>query len=162
MKKSTYWRIAPFGIIGLGLLFRVFINPSDPPNAALFIGRFHSMIVHFPIGLLLLAVLLESACSGIPHWTFFLHDQAALAGGRCGGRRSGPCRPLSGNGPRLRSRHAFLAQASGDRDSDSFLYSLRRSACLKATPERRSTAFMSAYLLYCAASWRSAGTWVAC
>ncbi len=59
MKKSTYWRIAPFGIIGLGLLFRVFINPSDPPNAALFIGRFHSMVVHFPIGLLLLAVLLE-------------------------------------------------------------------------------------------------------
>ena len=59
MKKSTYWRIAPFVIVGLALLFRIFINPADPPNAALFIGRFHSMIVHFPIGLLLLAVLLE-------------------------------------------------------------------------------------------------------
>lgn len=60
MKKSTYWRIAPVGIIGIGLLFRIFINPADPPNAALFIGRFHSMVVHFPIGLLLLAVLLEA------------------------------------------------------------------------------------------------------
>lgn len=60
MKKSTYWRIAPFGIVALAVLFRIFINPADPPNAALFIGRFHSMVVHFPIGLLLLAVLLEA------------------------------------------------------------------------------------------------------
>ena len=59
MKKSTYWRIAPFGIIAIAIVFLIFINPTDPPNAALFIGRFHSMVVHFPIGLLLLAILLE-------------------------------------------------------------------------------------------------------
>jgi uncharacterized membrane protein len=32
----------------------------DPPNLVLFVGRFHPMIVHFPIGLILLAALLEA------------------------------------------------------------------------------------------------------
>lgn len=33
---------------------------SDPPHLLLFVGRFHPMVVHFPIGLLVLAALLEA------------------------------------------------------------------------------------------------------
>lgn len=42
------------------LLARILnIDPDDPPDAVVFIGRFHPLLVHMPIALLLLAFLLE-------------------------------------------------------------------------------------------------------
>jgi hypothetical protein len=38
------------------------IGRFDPPEWLFFVGRFHPTIVHFPIGLLILAALLE-ACA---------------------------------------------------------------------------------------------------
>lgn len=43
-------------LMGVGLLL---IDLRDPPHLLLFVGRFHPVLVHFPIGLLLLAGLLE-------------------------------------------------------------------------------------------------------
>lgn len=44
------------------------VDPTDPPDLLLFVGRFHPMVVHFPIALLILAALLElMALAGEPY-----------------------------------------------------------------------------------------------
>jgi uncharacterized membrane protein len=51
---------------------------SEPPELVLFVGRFHPVIVHFPIGLLVLAALLEACAAlhrplrGLRHATTFV------------------------------------------------------------------------------------------
>jgi uncharacterized membrane protein/mono/diheme cytochrome c family protein len=52
------WAVAglSLALLATGLLL---IDWGNPPDLLLFIGRFHPTIVHFPIGLLLLAALLE-------------------------------------------------------------------------------------------------------
>lgn len=50
---------------GVGLILLLFLGAvtlvdfSDPPNFVLFLGQFHPLIVHFPIGLLVVAALME-------------------------------------------------------------------------------------------------------
>ena len=60
MKQTRTWWAIGAGIVVLGLLFLTLINPADPPDFALFLGRFHTTLVHFPIALLLIAALLEA------------------------------------------------------------------------------------------------------
>jgi uncharacterized membrane protein len=43
-------------LVAAGLLL---VDRADPPDLLLFVGRFHPVLVHFPIGLLLLAGILE-------------------------------------------------------------------------------------------------------
>ena len=43
-------------LVAAGLLL---VDRADPPDLLLFVGRFHPLLVHFPIGLLLLAGVLE-------------------------------------------------------------------------------------------------------
>ena len=57
MKQSLFWLC-----IGLGLVvFMLIAVPGDgqPSDFSLFLGRFHPLVVHLPIGILLAAVLLE-------------------------------------------------------------------------------------------------------
>ena len=74
MKQTRTWWAVGIGIVLLALLFLTFINPDDPPDFALFLGRFHTILVHFPIGLLLIAALLE-ALVRLPR---FAHLNAAI------------------------------------------------------------------------------------
>ena len=59
-KQTRTWWAVGAGIVLLALLFLAGINPADPPDFALFLGRFHTILVHFPIALILLAALLEA------------------------------------------------------------------------------------------------------
>jgi uncharacterized membrane protein len=59
--RLRIWAIEGFCLlVALGLTGLVLADFRSPPDLLLFIGRFHPMIVHFPIGLLLLAALLEA------------------------------------------------------------------------------------------------------
>lgn len=46
-------------LLALALTGLMLVDFRDPPDALLFIGRFHPAVVHFPIALILLAALLE-------------------------------------------------------------------------------------------------------
>ena len=58
-QTRTWWAIGA-SLVVPALLFLAFINPGDPPDFALFLGRFHTILVHFPIALILIAALLEA------------------------------------------------------------------------------------------------------
>lgn len=74
MKRTRIWWGVGLGIVLLALLFLAILNPDEPPDIALFVGRFHPTLVHFPIGLLVIAVLLE-ALTRVPR---FAHLNAAV------------------------------------------------------------------------------------
>ena len=48
-------------LLALALIALSIVDYSDPPNVLLFVGRFHPLVVHLPIGVLLLAFLMEGA-----------------------------------------------------------------------------------------------------
>ena len=60
LKQTRTWWAIGAGLVVLALLFLAVINPADPPDFALFLGRFHTILVHFPIALILIAALLEA------------------------------------------------------------------------------------------------------
>lgn len=58
------------GVLLLGLLGALlFVDFQDPPKLLLFLGRFHPLLVHFPIGLLFLAGLLEGISALSPRFS---------------------------------------------------------------------------------------------
>src|SRR5918996_5672848 len=59
-KNVLAWAAAGvcLALLVTGLLL---IDSGNPPDLVLFIGRFHPLIVHLPIGLLLFAAVLEGA-----------------------------------------------------------------------------------------------------
>ncbi len=50
-------------LLAVPLLFLLSINRQDPPDFAFFLGRFHPVLVHFPIVLLLFAAALEAVAA---------------------------------------------------------------------------------------------------
>lgn len=54
--RRTLWGLG-IGLLAVSLL--LVWEPHDPPRFLLFLGRFHPLLVHFPIGILLLVALLE-------------------------------------------------------------------------------------------------------
>ena len=59
--RPTSWAVIGVSfILALGLTALMMVDLRSPPDLLLFVGRFHPMIVHFPIGLILLAGILEA------------------------------------------------------------------------------------------------------
>ena len=60
--KVKRWVGGAAALLAGGMLFALLaVDLSDPPDVLLFLGRFHPIMVHLPIGFLLLAALLEGA-----------------------------------------------------------------------------------------------------
>ena len=79
-------RVRPRVWASLGLAFLaaltltalMLVDPSDPPELLLFVGRFHPMIVHFPIGLILLAGILEVLALAYRPFRVLRHSTAVV------------------------------------------------------------------------------------
>lgn len=74
MKRRFALALGIAVIIAAAVIGALMIDRRDPPGLLLFIGRFHPLIVHFPIGLLVLAALLEVAA--VLHVSWRMPDQA--------------------------------------------------------------------------------------
>ncbi|MBW3627863.1 MAG: hypothetical protein KY464_01080, partial [Gemmatimonadetes bacterium] len=58
--RPRVWAMLGFAfLVALTLTALMLVDLRNPPDLLRFIGRFHPMIVHFPIGLILLAAILE-------------------------------------------------------------------------------------------------------
>ncbi len=54
------------GFVVLALLLTLLVDVDNPPDILLFVGRFHPMVVHFPIGFLVIGGLLEVVSRFVP------------------------------------------------------------------------------------------------
>ncbi|MXY07495.1 MAG: hypothetical protein F4Y61_02465 [Rhodothermaceae bacterium] len=65
MKQSVFWMCAGLALLVVMLL--VVPGSGRPSDFSLFLGRFHPVVVHLPIGILVVAILLE-CLSARPAW----------------------------------------------------------------------------------------------
>lgn len=56
---KTNWTWWTLGVAFVVLILALFLENGSPSDFSLFLGRFHPLIVHLPIGILLLALVLE-------------------------------------------------------------------------------------------------------